>query len=81
MFADLFGKLLAGTKTSYIPAAVFAAAFFYFCSALNFAPEQNVMWYVLFYVFCGINAAFLSFFAANQNNIYNNLAPHCRYNP
>lgn len=61
MFADLFGKLLAGTKTSYIPAAVFAAAFFYFCSALNFAPEQNVMWYVLFYVFCGINAAFLLF--------------------
>ena len=61
MFADLFGKLLADTKTSYIPAAVFAAAFFYFCSALNFAPEQNMVWYILFYVFCGINIAFLLF--------------------
>ena len=59
MSADGLNKLLSNTKTSYLPVCVFAAVFFYYCSSVSFAPEQNYAWYTFFYICVVANIVFL----------------------
>lgn len=64
-------KLLSNTKTSYLPVCVFALAFFYYCSFVSFAYEQNVMWYMLFYLFTFANVLFLLFIQSSKPIFWN----------
>lgn len=71
MPADGLNKLLSCTKTSYLPVCVFAVMFFYYCSSVSFAPEQNFAWYMLFYICTAANILFLLFTQSSKTLFWN----------
>lgn len=71
MPAEGLNKLLSNTKTSYLPICVFAAVVFYYCSSVNFAPEQNYAWYTFFYICSAANILFLLFTQTSKTLFWN----------